>query len=140
MPSHFTLRMQFGPHQDSDEITEQLIQLVQEAPVDEIMFFYFGEEQNNGHESLERIQEWIGASRPYRQALKERGIAVSLHRPPPPGNAARPRSLAPASIWRAASRVRRWRPHPSCPAHAPMGMCGNWGLVNGPPQLPIPDY
>jgi len=79
MPSQFTLRMQFGPHQDSDEITEQLIQLVREAPVDEIMFFYFGEEQNNGHESLERIQEWIGASRPYREALKERGIAVSLN-------------------------------------------------------------
>lgn len=74
-----TLRLQFSPRQDPAEISAQLLQLVDSAPVDEVMFFYFGEEQNNGHESLEHIQEWIDASRPYRAALTARGIAVSLN-------------------------------------------------------------
>ena len=79
MPSHFTLRMQFGPHQDASEITEQLLRLVREAPVDEIMFFYFAEEQNDGHETLERVRDWIDNSRPYRDALKQTGVQVSLN-------------------------------------------------------------
>ncbi|MEW6086519.1 MAG: hypothetical protein AB1607_18185 [Chloroflexota bacterium] len=74
-----TLRLQFGPHQDPTDITAQLMELIDSAPVNEVMFFYFGEEQNNGHEPLERIQEWIDASRLYRDALKARGIAVSLN-------------------------------------------------------------
>jgi len=74
-----TLRLQFGPHQDPAEVTAQLMQLIESAPVDEVMFFYFGEEQNNGHETLEQIQAWIDASRPYRAALKERGIRLSLN-------------------------------------------------------------
>lgn len=79
MPSRFTLRMQFGPHQAPEEIAEQLLRLVREAPVDEIMFFYFGEEQNDGHETLERLQQWIVRSRPYREALKKAGAEVSLN-------------------------------------------------------------
>ena len=74
-----TLRLQFSPLQDPADITTQLMELIDSAPVDEVMFFYFGEEQNNGHEPLERIQQWIDASRPYRDALKARGIAVSLN-------------------------------------------------------------
>lgn len=74
-----TLRLQFSPRQDPADISAQLMELVDSAPVDEVMFFYFGEEQNNGHEPLERIQKWIDASRPYRDALKARGIAVSLN-------------------------------------------------------------
>ena len=41
MPSHYTLRMQFGPHQDAEEITAQLLDLVRHARADEIMFFFF---------------------------------------------------------------------------------------------------
>ena len=79
MPSHFTLRMQFGPHQAAEEITEQLTRLVREAPVDEVMFFYLAEEQNDGHETIERLQQWIDRSRPYRMALQKAGVAVSLN-------------------------------------------------------------
>ena len=79
MPSYFTLRMQFGLHQDPEQVTEQLLRLVREAPVDEIMFFYFAEELNDGHETLDGLQEWIGKSRPYREALKKAGISVSLN-------------------------------------------------------------
>lgn len=74
-----TLRLQFSPRQDPADLTAQLMELVNSAPVDEVMFFYFGEEQNNGHETLEQIQTWLDSSRPYRAALKERGIAVSLN-------------------------------------------------------------
>ncbi len=74
-----TLRLQFSPRQSPDDITAQLMKLIDSAPVDEVMFFYFGEEQNNGHETLEQVQAWIDASRPYREALKERGVAVSLN-------------------------------------------------------------
>lgn len=79
MPSHFTLRMQFGPRQDPDIVTEQLRQLIRDAPVDEIMFFFYAEELNDGHDTLERIDEWIERSRPYRKAMAEAGIAVSLN-------------------------------------------------------------
>ena len=79
MPSHFTLRMQFGPHQAAEDITEQVTRLVRQAQVDEIMFFYFGEEQNNGHETLDRLQHWIDHSRPCRVALQKAGVAVSLN-------------------------------------------------------------
>ena len=79
MPGYFTLRMQFGPHQDPDFVTEQLLELVRVAPVDEVMFFFFAEEQNDGHDTLERIQQWIDCSRPYRRALKEAGVETSLN-------------------------------------------------------------
>ena len=79
MPTHFTLRMQFGPHQDPEDVTAQVLDLVRQAPVDEVMFFYFAEEMNDGHDTLERIQEWIARSRPYRKALVEAGVAVSLN-------------------------------------------------------------
>ena len=79
MPSHFTLRMQFGPHQDPAEVTRQLEKLVEEAPVDEIMFLFFAEDMNEGHDTLERIDAWIAQSRPYRQALAAKGVAISLN-------------------------------------------------------------
>ncbi len=79
MPSRFTLRMQFGPHQDPADVTEQLLRLVRQAPVDEVMLFYFAEEQNDGHETHERLKQWIDRSRPYRQALKQAGVALSLN-------------------------------------------------------------
>ena len=91
--------MQFGPHQASEEITEQLLLLVREAPVDEIMFFYFGEEQNDGHDTLERLQQWIDRSRPYREALKKAGVAVSLNPWHSMLHADRGRKLKPGQDW-----------------------------------------
>jgi hypothetical protein len=79
MPSHFTLRMQFGPHQDPEEVTRWLLKLKDEAPVDEVMVFFFAEEMNDGHDTLERIDEWIARTRPWRRALREAGVAVSLN-------------------------------------------------------------
>lgn len=79
MPVSFTLRLQFAPHRSPTQIGDQLEALVANAPVDEVMFFFFGEEQNNGHETLREIQEWIDRSRPYRNRLRQLGIAVSLN-------------------------------------------------------------
>ena len=79
MPSHFTLRMQFGKHQDAGWIRDRLLELVKRAPIDEIMFFWFAEDMNDGHETLEEIAEWIEHSRPYRDALIEAGVTVSLN-------------------------------------------------------------
>lgn len=99
MPGHFTLRMQFGPHQDPDGVTEQLLQLVREAPADEIMFFCFAEEQNDGHDTLERIQQWIDRSRPYRRALKEAGVETSLNPWHSVLHCDRHRTLKPGQNW-----------------------------------------
>ena len=79
MPTRYTLRMQFSPEEDADPVTDELLRLVKAAHVDEIMFFYFAEELNDGHDPLERIQEWNDRSRPYRHALTEAGVAVSLN-------------------------------------------------------------
>ncbi|MHB9133995.1 MAG: hypothetical protein ACYDBB_23245 [Armatimonadota bacterium] len=79
MPSHCTLRMQFSPHQNIDHLLDELRRLIQVAPVDEFMFFFFAEEINDGHDTLERVREWITHSRHYRQAMAEAGIVVSLN-------------------------------------------------------------
>ena len=81
MPGHFTLRMQFGRHQDSDDIARQLLHLKveEQVPVDEFAFFFFAEELNNGHETLDEIRDWIERSRPYREALRQAGASVSLN-------------------------------------------------------------
>jgi hypothetical protein len=71
--------MQFGPHQDAQEITAQLSELVRSGRVDEIMFFFCGEDLNDGHETLEQIQTWIERSRPYRQALTDSGVTLSCN-------------------------------------------------------------
>jgi hypothetical protein len=99
MPSHFTLRMQFGLHQNSDEISRQLLELVEQAPVDEIMFFFFAEELNEGHETLERIGEWIEHSRPYREALVRAGVKVCLNPWHSIMHSERGRTLKPGQNW-----------------------------------------
>ena len=99
MPSHFTLRMQFGPHQDAGTVTRWLLKLVKEAPVDEIMFFFFAEELNDGHDTIERVKKWIEKSRPYRKALADAGIAVSLNPWHSVLHCDRGRSLKPGQNW-----------------------------------------
>ncbi|NLF38394.1 hypothetical protein GX586_03050 [bacterium] len=99
MPSHFTLRMQFGPHEDPKDITRQLDQLVRAAPVDEIMLFCFAEEQNDGHDTLERVKLWLDRSRPYRDALWRAGVQVSLNPWHSMLHCDRGRSLKPGQEW-----------------------------------------
>jgi hypothetical protein len=99
MPSFYTLRMQFGPHQETTEISGQLERLAKEACIDEFMFFFFGEEQNDGHERLPQVQNWIEQSRPYRDALKRAGISVSLNPWHSMLHCDRGRSLKPGQDW-----------------------------------------
>lgn len=99
MPSHFTLRMQFGPHEAGGVITEELLALVRTTGVDEIMLFYFAEEQNSGHETLREISEWIDASRPYREALEAEGVVLSLNPWHTLLHADRSRSFKPTQKW-----------------------------------------
>ena len=99
MPSHFTLRMQFGIHQDAADIEKQLLALVQQAPIDEIMLFFFAEELNNGHETLDEIKAWIDHSRSYRIALRETGVDVSLNPWHSVLHCDRGRSLKPEQPW-----------------------------------------
>ena len=82
-------------------MTEQLQRLVAEAPVDEIMFFYFAEEQNDGHETLARVREWVERSRPYREAMQRVGIQVSLNPWHSLLHCDRGRVLKPGQDWQA---------------------------------------
>jgi len=79
MPSRFALRIQFRLNQDPDWIARRLLDLARRASADEVVLFFFGEELNDGHEPLERVREWIERTRPWRRALTEAGIAVSLN-------------------------------------------------------------
>ncbi|MFC1452397.1 hypothetical protein ACFLSJ_03525 [Verrucomicrobiota bacterium] len=81
MPSYFISRMQFGLHQDPEEVAATLLQLVRRAPIDEIMLFSNGVQLNNGYESLEEKKEWMAHSRVYRRALESAGITVSFNPP-----------------------------------------------------------
>jgi hypothetical protein len=99
MPSHFTLRMQFGPHEDPEDVAAQLRQFIADAPVDEIMFFYFAEEQNDGHETSARLRQWVERSRPYREAVQRAGVQVSLNPWHSLLHCDRSRSLKPDQAW-----------------------------------------
>lgn len=79
MAARYTLRMQFGPHETMRQIREELIETCRKAKADEVMFFAFAEEQNDGHDSLERIRAWMAAIRPWKRALERKGIEVSLN-------------------------------------------------------------
>ena len=100
MPTRYTLRMQFGPHEDPDDISAQLLRLTAETGADEIMFFYFAEEQNDGHDPLERVQAWIERSRSYRQALRQAGVQISLNPWHSLLHCDRGRRLKPGQDWR----------------------------------------
>lgn len=79
MPSRYTLRMQFGPHEDPADVARQLTALAPRARADELMAFFFAEEQNDGHDPLDRIRLWIERSRAYRDALRKAGLTISLN-------------------------------------------------------------
>ena len=79
MSVRYTVRMQFRPEQDSAIILRELLDLCSVGHIDEVMFFAFAEEQNDGHDSLTRTQTWMDTIRPWKQALEAQGIEVSLN-------------------------------------------------------------
>lgn len=99
MPSHITVRLQFGLYQDPKVITRQMLKLVDQAPIDEVMFFFYAEEHNDGHDTLQQVQQWIDHSRPYRQALADKGIQISLNPWHTLLHADRGRRLKPGQNW-----------------------------------------
>ncbi len=99
MPTHYTLRMQFGPHQPADHVLAEVREVVRTGRVDEIMVFFFAEEQNDGHETLERIDEWIVKTLPWRQALAADGVTFSLNPWHSVLHCDRGRTLKPGQDW-----------------------------------------
>lgn len=79
MTTRYILRLQFGWHQDVDGTIDRLLRLCDEATVDEVMLFFFAEEMNNGHDTLDEIRRWISFSAPIIAALREAGVSVTLN-------------------------------------------------------------
>ena len=79
MSARYTLRLQYGWHQDPELTTSRLVQLCREASVDEVMLFFFAEEMNNGHDTPEEIRRWIRWSEPVTTALRRAGVSTSLN-------------------------------------------------------------
>lgn len=77
--ARYTLRMQFGLQEDPHALADRLTRLAKNARIDEIAVFYFAEELNDGHDTLERIGRWNAHSRVYRKALAEAGVALTLN-------------------------------------------------------------
>lgn len=75
----YTVRMQFGPHQDSHTVLNEILDVCRKGRVDEVMFFTYAEEQNDGHDTIQRVREWMAAIRPWKKALEARGVEVSLN-------------------------------------------------------------
>ncbi len=79
MTSSITLRMQFALGHDEAIVAAEIDRVCKQAKVDEIMFFAYGEELNNGHESLPEIAAWMASIRPHKQRLEKAGISCSLN-------------------------------------------------------------
>ena len=99
MPSHYTLRMQFGLHHDPKWVADRVLEIVRKSRADEVMFFIYAEDMNQGHETLEEIRRWVDHSRPWRKALLDAGIHVSLNPWHTLLHADRGRKLRPGQNW-----------------------------------------
>ena len=100
MPAYYTLRMQFGPHRDTQTVSRELEQLCRRVPVDEVMLFMYGEEQCDGHPTLEQVARWLGTLRPWKQLLENMGVRVSLNPWTVLGVCDRGRRLKAGQNWR----------------------------------------
>lgn len=99
MAVRYTARMQFGPHEDSGEIRRQVLDVCRRGQVDEVMFFAFAEEQNDGHDTLDRLRAWMAAIRPWKIALEAAGVEVSLNPWHSLLHCDRHRALKPGQEW-----------------------------------------
>ena len=95
----YTLRLQFGPNLDTDLVRKELLQLCANALADEVMFFLFAEEQNNGHETLDEIRDWLALIRPWKEAVEAAGLTVSLNPWHTILHCDRDRRLKPGQSW-----------------------------------------
>ena len=100
MSAYYTLRMQFGPHQDTQTVWRELERLCRRVPVDEVMLFMYAEEQCDGHPTLEQVAQWLGALRPWKRQLEGMGLRVSLNPWTVLGVCDRGRRLKPGQNWR----------------------------------------
>ena len=79
MPAHYTLRVSYGLQADQEFVRQELLALCQATSADEIVFMVYTEAYNDGHETLDGIRKWMDLIRPWKQALQNAGIAVSLN-------------------------------------------------------------
>lgn len=79
MAARYALRLQFGWHQDIERIINRWVPLCRTACVDEVILFFFAEEWNNGHDTLEEIDHWLRFCAPLVAALRAAGVGVSLN-------------------------------------------------------------
>lgn len=100
MPTRYTLRIQFSPLDDPDDVARQLLALAREARLDEVMVFFYAEELNDGHDAPERVALWLDRTRPARRALRAAGVDVSLNPWHTMLHCDRGRRLKPGQDWR----------------------------------------
>ena len=100
MPTHITLRMQIGLNQNAEDAGHRIVDLIRTTGADELMFFYFGEELNDGHEPIERVRQWIEHSRVYRKMAAAEGVQISLNPWHTLLHCERGRRLKPGQNWR----------------------------------------
>ena len=79
MAVRYTARMQFRPDLPADTVRAELLDVCNAGLIDEVMFFAFAEEQNDGHDPLDRIQLWMDSIRPLKDALRAIGVESSLN-------------------------------------------------------------
>ncbi|WLQ52742.1 hypothetical protein P8A21_36965 [Streptomyces poriferorum] len=99
MTSRYVLRLQVDPAADPAGVGDRLLAMVRSARAEEICVFLFGMEYNDGHDSLDGIDHWLTATRPWRTVLRAEGIAVSLNPGHTVGHSDWARSLAPDQAW-----------------------------------------
>ncbi|RPK38764.1 hypothetical protein EES39_28165 [Streptomyces sp. ADI92-24] len=97
--SRYVLRLQVDPAADPAGVGDRLLAMARSARAEEICVFLFGMEYNDGHDSLDRIDHWLTATRPWRTMLRAEGIAVSLNPGHTVGHSDWARSLAPDQAW-----------------------------------------
>lgn len=99
MPIHYALRVQFGPHVDAATGVAELVATCRAAQADEVLLFLAAEELNNGHETLDELAAWLAVLRPYREALVNAGVQVSLNPWITVLHCDRSRRLKPGQTW-----------------------------------------
>lgn len=99
MPVRYALRVQFGPHVETAAGVAELLAACRGAEADEVLLFMAAEELNDGHETLDELREWLGVLRPYRDALVEAGLQVSLNPWITVLHCDRSRRLKPGQAW-----------------------------------------
>lgn len=87
MPTRYVLRVQADQTDDPREIEQRLLRLVKDTGAEEISVFFAHMEFFAGHETPEEVAVWLDWSRPWRTALRDAGVTVSLNPPHEIGHA-----------------------------------------------------